>query len=263
MSDGRLTVLIKGREALPVRAIPYVGGWSRFPPNRTVDYLARKEKDLPRCASLTAYHQSDGNEPVSVKAREWNAVAAKLTAFEAKLREQYPNNDIGYAAWRDGAAGKFPPGVFVWLDEFELVFQADLESVSFSNEQPGVDELTLTPMISVETRSMVMEGFQSDAVTAPEEQAAPKRSPSDDDWMAQARVIADECFDHDTNANPTVRDSLARKNSAGQITGGYCFRVMGIMQERGIKGPRGIITNPGTVMREALQGEKWWANKPK
>lgn len=92
---------------------------------------------------------------------------------------------------------------------------------------------------------------------------APARSASDDDWMAQARVIADECFDHDTNANPTVRDSLATKNSVGHITGGYCFRVMEIMQKRGIKGPRGIITNPATVMRDALQGKKWWANKPK
>lgn len=91
----------------------------------------------------------------------------------------------------------------------------------------------------------------------------PNKTPSSSDWKAQAREIADECFDHDTNAKPTVRDSLARKNSVGQITGGYCFRVMGIMQERDIKGPRGIITNPATIMREALQGKKWWANKSK
>lgn len=91
----------------------------------------------------------------------------------------------------------------------------------------------------------------------------PNKIPSSSDWKAQACEIADECFDHDTNAKPTVRDSLATKNSAGHITGGYCFRVMGIMQERGIKGPRGIITNPATIMREALQGKKWWANKSK
>lgn len=43
----------------------------------------------------------------------------------------------------------------------------------------------------------------------------------------------------------------------------YCFRVMALMRERGIKGQRGIITNPATIMREALQGKKWWANKKK
>lgn len=82
-----------------------------------------------------------------------------------------------------------------------------------------------------------------------------------DDWTDEARVIAEECFEADTKAG--VRDSLATKNSVGHITGGYCFRVMGIMQERGIKGPRGIIGNPATIMREALQGKKWWANKQK
>jgi hypothetical protein len=38
---------------------------------------------------------------------------------------------------------------------------------------------------------------------------------------------------------------------------------MEVMQERGIKGPRGIIDNPNTIMRDALQGEKWWKNKQK
>lgn len=94
-------------------------------------------------------------------------------------------------------------------------------------------------------------------------EAVPDTSPSGDDWRVKAREIADECFDHDTKATPSVRDSLATKNVAGQIDGGYCFRVMGIMQKRGIKGPRGIINNPGTIMREALQAKKWWANKKK
>ncbi len=86
---------------------------------------------------------------------------------------------------------------------------------------------------------------------------------SNGDWKEKARAIADECFDHDTNATPSVRDSLATKNSVGHITGGYCFRVMELMQKRGIKGARGIIDNPATIMREALQGAKWWANKSK
>jgi hypothetical protein len=76
-------------------------------------------------------------------------------------------------------------------------------------------------------------------------------NPSGDDWTDQACMIADECFDKDT-ANG-CRDSL--KN--------YSRRVMEIMQERGVKGPRGIIDNENTVKREALQGKKWWANKLK
>lgn len=76
-------------------------------------------------------------------------------------------------------------------------------------------------------------------------------SPNNNYWKEQARLIADECFDMDTKSN--CRDSL--KN--------YSKRVMEDMQKYGIKGPRGIIVNQNTVMREALQGKKWWANKSK
>lgn len=85
------------------------------------------------------------------------------------------------------------------------------------------------------------------------------------DWKEQARMIADECFDADTNNN--CRDSLVtrkkKSNGTYEIVGGYAYRVMEIMQERKIHGPRGRIGNANTVMREALQGKKWWANKPK
>lgn len=104
-------------------------------------------------------------------------------------------------------------------------------------------------------------GLANDAPQAPATSTAPPAnvgfnpvtSQSCNDWKAQARAIADEFFDHDTNAKPSVRDSLD----------GYSSRVMDAMQKRNITGPRGIITNHNTVKREALQGKLWWANKPK
>lgn len=74
---------------------------------------------------------------------------------------------------------------------------------------------------------------------------------SSNDWKKSARAIADECFDNDTANN--CRDRLA----------GYSRRVMDEMQERKIHGPRGLIDNPNTIQREALQGAKWWAKKTK
>lgn len=82
------------------------------------------------------------------------------------------------------------------------------------------------------------------------------------DWTELARECADECFDHDTNATPPVRDSLAQKKGK-DIVGGYSFRAMELMQQRGVKGPRGTINNAATIMRDALQGDKWWAKKQK
>lgn len=93
--------------------------------------------------------------------------------------------------------------------------------------------------------------------TAP---AAKVEAAKSSDWKEQARAIADECFDHDTKMD--CRDCLIRKRN-GKPSGGYAYRVMKLMQERGITGPRGSIGNASTVMRDALQGDLWWANKGK
>lgn len=85
---------------------------------------------------------------------------------------------------------------------------------------------------------------------APPVGASPVASESEG-WKAEARRIADECFDRDTASK--CRDSLA----------GYSRRVMDEMRARGISSPRGPIDNPGTIQRDALQGAKWWANKVK
>lgn len=79
----------------------------------------------------------------------------------------------------------------------------------------------------------------------------PVKIPEGDHWTVLARVVADECFDKDTRNG--CRDSLK----------GYARRVMELMQQRDIKSPRGIIDNHLTVMRDALQGDKWWAKKSK
>lgn len=86
---------------------------------------------------------------------------------------------------------------------------------------------------------------------SPKGKAAQGTNQNGDDWRVQARAIADECFDRDT-ANG-CRDKLDN----------YSKRVMVLMQERGIKGPRGIFDRSGTIKREALQSKHWWANKSK
>jgi hypothetical protein len=89
----------------------------------------------------------------------------------------------------------------------------------------------------------------SPAVTLPDSMKPPPAPATPPKWQEEARKIADECYVKDT-ANKS-RDSLK----------GYSERVMKIMQEREIHGPRGRIDNPKTIYREALQGNKWWAKK--
>ena len=88
MSGGRLTIWIDGREALPVRAIPYVAGWEHlYSPDVVAESLARvTAAPFGKLRNLVAYHRPAGKS-LPVMASEWTAVIAEVKGFEAGLRE--------------------------------------------------------------------------------------------------------------------------------------------------------------------------------
>ena len=154
MTDQKLTtVKIPEREALPVRAIPYVTGWDRFTPVPLVRYLAQDpdrftEWDKP----LTAYVRRDG-APVAVAPSHWDRVLRILQSFEAQTG---PVTDLsGDEAWLEHAAEKIPAGLFVWLDEFTDVYRAYCDKFGEKNNTLDLDPLLMDDA----TRAMVMEGF--------------------------------------------------------------------------------------------------------
>lgn len=173
MSNGRLTIWIDGREALPVRAIPYVAGWEHlYSPDVVAESLARAAAaPFGKLRNLVAYHRPT-LKPLPVMTGEWAAVVAEIKGFEAGLREQRPDTDAmddhaGYAAWRKGAALKLPAGVFVWLDEFLREREADRKST------PDDRSVTLAPMLDCDMRAAVLEGFED----------CPRRGPDADRAM--------------------------------------------------------------------------------
>jgi len=159
----RLTVSIDGREALPVRAIPYVTGWQRFSPDTVAASCLAGEADFFMRVHLTAYRIS-GDELIQVTPRQWDAVVVKLKGLAAKLRRQHGDDDmgddIGYDAWRSGAVEILPADAFVWLDELEKEYKGDQKSQFYYETRPSDDELILEPMLDADTIAMVMKGFE-------------------------------------------------------------------------------------------------------
>jgi len=160
MSVGRLTIWIDGREALPLRAIPYVAGWEHlYSPDVVAESLARvTAAPFEKLRNLVAYHRP-ASKPLPVMAGEWTAAVAEIKGFVAGLREQRPDTEAmddhaGYAAWRKGAALKLPAGVFVWLDEFLREREADRKRT------PDDRPVTLAPMLDDDTRAALLEGFE-------------------------------------------------------------------------------------------------------
>jgi hypothetical protein len=203
MNDKRLTILIDGREALPVRAIPYVteggdwlpeqfwdGVWDRFPPRLVAEYLYLgndkfggvmcKEKLGIKSPSLLTAYQLAGNTPVLVQPREWKGSLIAFDGFEAQLKREYGDSKDGgneaNANWRSKAVEMLPEGVFVWLNEFETAFKAGRGRPGSFGRKRGDDGLNLAPMLpGAATRAMVMKGFDMPKAQAAhgEKQAAP------------------------------------------------------------------------------------------
>ena len=164
MPNHQLVALVNGREAIPVRAIPYITGWS-LSPDAVARGLARAEgapfKNLDGVVAFHAY----GSEPKELLAKEWEAISAKLAALEAELKAPEQRNDVGYARWRAESIEKLPPKVFVWRDKFEESFekQVSADKVQISHEREGDRDLNYSPMIDDLLRSVVMNGFHCNA----------------------------------------------------------------------------------------------------
>jgi len=136
MNDGRLTILINGREALPLRAIPYVTSWIRFNPDTVVSYLSRGEFDgryFSKRSCLISFRLI-GSKPVLINPTEWHFVATQLDGSKAELKRKNGNGELseekGYESWKKESLSILPAGVFIWLDEFKKEFQADKKLVS-------------------------------------------------------------------------------------------------------------------------------------
>lgn len=155
-----LVVNVAGRDALPVRAIPYVSGWS-ISPDVVAKQLARAAADgFQKLQHTDAYHRP-GGRVVKLLPKEWDAYVAALDGFEAELKGKFVSDDEGYAAWVSRSVAKLPAGVFVWLDEFTADWQRDFgpERLSIMGERPGDRELNLSPYLANETLNMVLDGF--------------------------------------------------------------------------------------------------------
>ena len=156
-----VVVLIDGREAIPVRAIPFVTGWWLSP-----DLLARSfaHPDSWRWMGEVAAHEWHGGTisgPLSSK--EWDEVEDRLQALDATLMAVSDDWEQTRPIWLRKSVLLLPANAFVWKDQFEAYFYRvySPERLHWGDERPGDRELNFSPLISPpKLRSLVLEGFQ-------------------------------------------------------------------------------------------------------
>jgi hypothetical protein len=155
----KVVVLIEGREAVPVRALPYVTGWNLSPDALAKDLAKHGERENRRGGLRAFQFDPDDNHP-PITPNEWDHVVVALEALDWGIR--YANGgetDVHtYQRWRAASPSHLPGACFVWRDEFEAEYQAGHTSVA-SDDNDELPPLNFSPLIPHELRDVVMEGF--------------------------------------------------------------------------------------------------------
>lgn len=201
--------IIQGREAVPVRAIPFLTGWTGWktmPPIAIAKALAGTD-DQGDFAGLTAYKlRADGSIKKTLQ-QEWLMVAKDLKGIRATtLKDSQTSHDAWHHAWSKQAIPILPAGVFVWRDEFAeqhassyfSLRRIDFETGGYSTKKPP--ELAFDIEVRPPWDSLVLEGF-APAKVPPQAQQSPQETPAPEPAPA-APPEADSGIDYSLLATP-------------------------------------------------------------
>jgi hypothetical protein len=168
-----VVILIQGREAIPVRAIPLLTYWEVLSPDDLAAALTGEDDFNQSFRDLRAYRLDNGT-PKSVPQSFWtNFVVRELSALSEHIKHAEVSHEDGYNQWRQQSLAKLPAGTFVWKDEFEACFWRkfgpDGEMTWLSGggrgERNKSIELDFDPFIpGIDIQGMVVEGFSSSPV---------------------------------------------------------------------------------------------------
>lgn len=170
----QVVIQINGRDALPVRALPFVGRWQWM---ASPDGLAFACSQSPTKIKLLLATSDKGESEVAVRNREflpsfalgedgavramhpeeWYFCAVELQGLEKRLRNVERSEDENLDIWLRQAIEKLPAEAFVWLDDFRRWF-ADTYQPD-CNEQDKDDSIaaepTLQPLVPPELENML------------------------------------------------------------------------------------------------------------
>ena len=124
--DARMNVVVQidGREAVPVRAIPFLTQWEVMSPDEVAGALSDDEDfRLGAFVGLRAFRIA-GGQPIDIPPLFWeNFASRQLKSISNNIEASQITHATGYIAWREAAVKALPPDAFVWRDEYEPRFK--------------------------------------------------------------------------------------------------------------------------------------------
>lgn len=161
----KITISIDGRDAIPVRAIPLITGWHLSPDVIAHTFARCGDGHDWRLRGISAYMQDSTNgKTLRVEPDTWGPYCIALESLDAQLQEGVE----GKEDWRQQSVSKLPARAFVWSDEFEIAYRADLdkEARGLGEDWPAQADVFVWPSESYcamhfSEIEMLTEGFGS------------------------------------------------------------------------------------------------------
>jgi hypothetical protein len=136
------------REAIPVRAIPFLASWRFISPDEAAHLFAEDDGCELAVAHKLASWKIEAGRLRRWSRAEWAEWAVRpLQALSDEITAAEPTREAGYARWRKESIAILPAGAFVWSDELRALHRKVWDrkhrsltrSVSFAAEET-IDE---------------------------------------------------------------------------------------------------------------------------
>lgn len=152
------------RDAISVRAIPYVTGWT-MSPDKVAAVMAHTDP-ITKMRAVGSYQLDGSGRPRKTLPKDWDQYVAGMEALAARLKASQSHEAISFEEWLRLSNELLPAGVFVWKDEFEPAFNSthSRERLTILHEREGDRELNFFRLFSTRLKPRSwkgLTGFQS------------------------------------------------------------------------------------------------------
>lgn len=169
-------IIIGGREAVPVRALPLVNPLLLFPERVVDDMLQDDTRCRPEFSvipGLKSYRLDRSGQPIWLPPSQWMPVYDAVYSLSHELDERglarpelgcdYPPRD---AVYNREVLPRLPSGVFVWKDELEAAFRPSRFNMAQTKAERN-SPLCFNPIADSALTAVVLEGFEQPPAPAP------------------------------------------------------------------------------------------------
>lgn len=211
------------RDAISVRAIPYVTGWT-MSPDKVAAVMAHTDP-ITKMRAVGSYQLDGSGRPRKTLPKDWDQYVAGMEALAARLKASQSHEAISFEEWLRLSNELLPAGVFVWKDEFEPAFNSthSRERLTILHEREGDRELNFFLLVLHEAQAKVMEGFDGipvpnscpdDNATAANPNVAQAKELGTKERISLLLIIAAACKEANLDVKAHAKTAVLLKNIA-------------------------------------------------